>query len=291
MTALYEAFDAYLLDRTPQQWERDEVTRYRKRLYEALDLRFGLLAFFQSGSFSNGTGISMRSDVDYIARLPMDTQPSSSTTALRTVRDFLSGELHEATSVTISRPTVSVDFSGVVTAYEIVPSYLHSGDDDDTVLSIPGPDGTWIQSAPKAHLKYVTDANKLHNGGVKELARLLKSWKYEHDVPVSSFYLEMRAAQHGHTNTSIWHLTSLRNVLKAILDGDVRDMNDPLQLVNRIPSCSSQANRSQTARQMRVAVEHLYVAAAAWFAKRYSACTQQLQHVFGYGFSAVTEGP
>ncbi|MGH9126277.1 MAG: hypothetical protein ACRDZ8_16355 [Acidimicrobiales bacterium] len=54
-----------------------------------------------------------------------------------------------------------------------------------------------MESAPTEHLAYVNEVNKQTGieGAAKKLARLAEAWKYYNNVPVSSFYLEMRAAR------------------------------------------------------------------------------------------------
>lgn len=289
VTALWEAFDQYLSSVTPSKWERDEVKKYKDRLYKVLDAEFGLTAFFQSGSFSNGTGISGRSDVDYFARIPWDQRPQSSTTALTKVREVLEQDLWEATSVSVSRPTVTVVLPGVLAYYEIVPAYYErSGGDDQNVFLIPGPNGTWIESAPKAHLRYVRESNDKHGGSVKGLARLLKAWKYEHSVPISSFYLEVRAAAYGKANDRVFYLTSMLEVIKTLIQSDLAAMNDPTGLVKPIRACSSEANRSASLRALKTARDDLIAARDAWLTNDFWALSAALRRVFGYQFPSVT---
>lgn len=289
MTALWEAFDQYLSAVTPSTWERDEVKKYRDRLYKVLDDEFGLTAFFQSGSFSTGTGIATRSDVDYFARIPWDQRPQSSTTALTKVREVLQRDLWEATSVSVSRPTVTVVLPGVLAYYEIVPAYYErSGADEQNVFLIPGPNGTWIESAPKAHQRYVRESNDKHNGSVKSLARLLKAWKYEHSVPISSFYLEMRAAAYGKANDQVFYLTSMLEIIKTLIQSDLAAMNDPTGLVKPIRPCSSETNRAASLRALKTARDDLIAARDAWMINNFWGLSTGLQRVFGYTFPSVT---
>jgi len=53
----------------------------------------------------------------------------------------------------------------------------------------------------------VNDANAKPRGKAKRLARLIKAWKYFCDIPISSFYLEMRCASYLNridTYVDIW---------------------------------------------------------------------------------------
>ena len=290
MTALGEAFDQYLSAVTPSTWERDAVAKNRPRLYEVLDAEFDLLAFFQSGSFSNGTGISGHSDVDYFARIPYDQRPQSSTTALNKIRDVLKRDLWEASSVNVSRPTVTVVLPGVLSFYEIVPAYFERSDGEDSnVFLIPGPNGTWIESAPKVHLRYVRESNDKHNGKVKGLARLLKAWKYQHSVPVSSFYLEMRAAAYGKANDEVDYLIALLRIISALVQSNLAAMNDPTRLVKPIQPCSSEVNRATTLRALRTAQDDLVAAGEAVLNDDRWGQSAALQRIFGYTFPSVSK--
>lgn len=288
MTEMWEGFEQYLKSKQPQSWHREEVARYRSRLHQILDGEFGLLQFFQSGSFAHGTAVWPWSDVDYVARIPFDQQPGSSSTILTKVKDLLARELWETTDVTVARPTVTVNFSGLIARYEIVPAFLLRGSTDSTtVLQIPGPNGTWIESAPRAHLAFVRDADQEHHGRVKELARLLKAWKYQHSVPISSFYLEMRAAAYGNAKDTILHLTGMRDVIKSLVSSGLPAMNDPARLVNRITPCSSEAARSLAVSALRTAAGNLDAAHAAWLRDDSWDLTQALRAVLGSGFPYV----
>ena len=244
MTGLSESVVAYLAAKSPKAWEKAEVAKYRTRLHDVLNREFNLMSFYQSGSFEHGTAITPYADVDYIARIHFQDQPTSSTTILNKMRDLLKSELWEADDVYVAQPTVTIQFSGVITYYEITPAYLERNvADDQQVVVIPASGGGWREAAPKAHLKFVRDMDKKHGGGVRRLTRLLKAWKYEHDVPISSFYLEMRAAEHGKNNDSFWILYAVGDVVAKLISTDLAAMNDPAKLVNRITACSSESNR------------------------------------------------
>jgi hypothetical protein len=86
-----------------------------------------------------------------------------------------------------------------------------------------------LDSAPAEHLAYVNEVNSIKKiaGGAKKLARLIKAWKYYNDVPISSFYLEMRAAQYLSTESSfvpVWDICGLLEHLNQIA---LAAMNDP----------------------------------------------------------------
>ncbi|GAB3121930.1 hypothetical protein GCM10027160_39960 [Streptomyces calidiresistens] len=282
-----QAFDEFLKKKTPKEWEREEVSQCRKRIHDVLDRRYGVYSFFQSGSFSNGTGISQKSDVDYFARLPLDRKTEYPSSLLESMKEALRENLWEASRVWISRPTVSIDFNRLVTQYEVTPAfYERLGRGSNEVFLIPGPGNTWRESSPRAHLNYVHDSNLKHGGKVKGLARLLKAWKYEHDVPISSFYLEMRAAQYGASKDSIFYPPALCDLVRSIINYEARSMNDPMGLVNRITACSSEQNRSTTLRKMKNHLPLLESAYEEWTKDNWMS-SQRYRTVFGPDFPQV----
>lgn len=287
MVHLWEGINQYLADRAPNDWEKAEVRRYRQRLYDILNAKYRLMSFYQSGSFQHGTAVTPHSDVDYIARIHFEDKPLSSTAILNNIRQLLKDELYEAISVSVSRPTVTVQFPGLVTRYEITPAYLIRGtSDDDRVVSIPSPGGGWREAAPKAHTKFVAEVDRQRNGSVRELARLLKAWKYEHGVPISSFYLEMRSADHGKNNDFIWSLTSLKAIANNLITTNLAAMNDPTGLVSRINPCSSESSRLTSMTHLRELHKNLDAAKTAWLegpSRRYE-MNQVLSAIWGPSF-------
>lgn len=287
MTDLWQAIDQYLTARAPQEWHRAEVRRYRERIHSILRSKFRLVAFFQSGSFQHGTAVMPYSDIDYMARIDYGDKPPSSNTILNKMRDVLKGELWEADEVVVSRPTVTLKFQGFVTNYEITPAYwLRGSSDENRVVQIPASAGAWREAAPQAHNKFVADTDDKHNGNVREIARLLKAWKYEHSVPISSFYLEMRSAEYGKNNNAIWSLITLRTIVAKLIITELAAMNDPTGLVSRIMPCSGETARLAAMAELRKLKKNLdaaYEAHQVGESQRW-AMNQALQAIWGPDF-------
>jgi hypothetical protein len=193
-----EGFEEFLKRLTPTQAQRDAGASHRASVKGALEANLTVRNFFETGSFSHGTGVRGHSDIDVLVSLG-DAKPDSSYTALNWVKDVLSTRFPR-TPVMIRRPAVVVQFGGGYETWEVIPGFLTGrGGKDQFVYDIPGPSAgsAYIDSAPKEHLSYVDACNeKPHKGDAKDLARLIKAWKYYCDIPISSFYVEMRGAQH-----------------------------------------------------------------------------------------------
>lgn len=98
---------------------------------------------------------------------------------------------------------------------------------------------------PTAHLNYVNKVNQKPNiaGGAKKLARLAKAWKYYNNVPVSSFYLEMRAARHMADEPAFVPAWDICLLLEKLNTNQLAAMNDPQGLASPFHACSSDATR------------------------------------------------
>ncbi len=72
-------FAEFLRRLTPTTGESEAAKRHRASIEACLKKDFGLLRFFRTGSFGNGTSIRHCSDVDYFASIPaknLRTTPS-----------------------------------------------------------------------------------------------------------------------------------------------------------------------------------------------------------------------
>ena len=83
-----------------------------------------------------------------------------------------------------------------------------------------------------------------HKGDAKGLSRLIKAWKYYCNVPVSSFYLEMRCVQHVATQSSYIHVYDVCQVLEKLDGHELAPMNDPKGATGGFHACSTDAKRT-----------------------------------------------
>lgn len=174
-----EGFDEFLKRLVPTEAQRAAGMGHRATVEAALENNLKVRNFYESGSFSHGTGVRHFSDIDAFVSLG-ETKPGSSYTALEWVRDVLATRF-PSTPVAIRRPAVKVRFGGGYETWELIPAFLTGrGGADQLVYDIPGPSAgsAWIDSAPKEHLNYVDECNKKPGeGNAKALARLIKAWK------------------------------------------------------------------------------------------------------------------
>lgn len=239
-----EGFEVFLKRLVPTPAQRDAGASHRASVKSALEANLTVWNFFETGSFSHGTGVRHYSDIDALVSIGHD-KPSSSYTALNWVKDALMTRF-PATNIVIRRPAVVVEFAGGYETWEVIPGFLTArGDEGVYVYDIPSPvtGGGWIGAAPKEHLAYVNECNKApHQGDAKDLARLVKTWKYYCNVPISSFYLEMRAAQHVRSIDAYIHVWDICLLLEKLVSHQLADMNDSRGASGRFSACSSDSS-------------------------------------------------
>lgn len=146
---------------------------------------------------------------------------------------------------------------------------------------IADPQGGWMKSFPEEHNKYVNEINGKHSGGgAKKLARHLKIWKYKRNVPVSSCYLEMRAAKFLSAETAYVPIIDLHYSLKHLGTIKLASMNDPTGLGSRFGSCSSESTQADALSKLATAVSRSERAMSYYLADNNEKAIEQLKLLF-----------
>ena len=250
-----EAFDIYIKRLIPSSVERAKASSHRTSIQAKLEDRFGLYRMYESGSWKHGTGVVGHSDVDYFISLksPKPVYGYSALTAVKTAML----ERFPSTYIHISHPAVVLEFGSGYERVELIPAYPSlSLANNDIRYDIPGVLTDWMESTPESHLKYVNDCNNIAaiKGGAKKLARLAKAWKYNRNVPISSFYLEMRAAKYMASQASVILPLDFTYFLRRLQADNLAAMNDPTGSTGRINPCSSDANHRDAMSKLNTAV-------------------------------------
>lgn len=281
-----EAFELFIDRLAPTNAQREAGASHRSSVKAALEKELSVKNFFETGSFNHGTGVRGLSDTDVLVSIG-NGRPQSSYTALNWVKDALQARFPR-TTVKIRRPAVVVEFAGGYETWEVIPGFITGrGGDGQFVYDIPGPSAgsAWIDTAPQEHLKYVNTCNKSpKNGDAKKLVRLIKAWKYYRDVPISSFYLEMRAAQHVAAQTHYIHIWDVCQLLEKLDSHALAAMNDPSGASGRIYACSSDSTRTDALSKLSTAATRARKALDAYRADNFSDAFYYLDLLFGGQF-------
>jgi hypothetical protein len=141
----------------------------------------------------------------------------------------------------VNCPAVKVPFGLLAKENtEVVPAIYH-GDTDDgyDIYAIPNCRDGWMKSSPDAHNSYVTSVNKSLGGKVKPLIRFIKAWKYYQNVPISSFYLELRVAKYAAEQSVIIYDLDVQFMLARLQADGLAQMRDPMGISGYINPCST----------------------------------------------------
>lgn len=260
---------------TPSPTEFDAARGHRNSIETRLKSDLDAYRMFETGSLSHGTAVSQVSDADYFVWLP-GPKPSAGT-ALDRVRNSLNNRFSN-TTFRVSSPAVVCTFASTARSVEIIPAYING----DYSYSIPDPQsGGWMESNPQNHLTYVTEANKKHDGDTKKMIRLLKAWKYRKNVPISSFYLEMRGAKHAAGIGGFIVFWDLCLTLEKMVETGLSAMNDPTKTGPRFNACSTEAYRQNALSKTRTAAVHARRAVTAYNANQHDVAIRELNSLFG----------
>lgn len=245
-----ETASSWLKDLTtlwaPSSTQFTGARSHKHSIETRLDLDMGIFRMFEIGSLRHETGVYHYSDADYLVSLKGE-RPIAPLTALNKVKASLQSR-YTSTLITIRQPAVVCHFSdGIV---EVVPAYdaTHGG------YFIPDPTGGWMLTYPENHNAWVTSVNAKHGGAAKKLARQVKIWKYNRNAPISSCYLEMRAAQHMDGEPSYVPLWDLHAALNKIYVSNLAAMNDPTGLGSRFTATSSSTTHADAISKLFTAV-------------------------------------
>lgn len=256
-------FRDFLEKLTPSAVETEAAKTHRSSIKTRLENDFGLRRFVKIGSFGNGTSISGYSDIDYLASMSPGTLTTDSTYSLQKIRDSLDQRFPN-TSVRVGCPAVVIPFgSAKWETTEVVPADFIKSENDHYVYDIPDCNGGWKRASPDAHNAYVDAANTKHSGRTKALIRFVKAWKFYRNVPISSFYLELRVAKYAAGETSIVYGVDIKNVLNQLRNASLAAMQDPMGISGYIAACKTKVQHDDAISRLDTAATRAENACAA----------------------------
>ena len=281
-----EGFRDFLKKLTPGGAESDGVKAHRETIKTCLENNFGLVRFTRIGSFGNGTSIFGYSDVDYLACLPRDQLTANSTYSLGKVRDALAVRF-PYTGVRVNCPAVCCPLGTTAAERtEVLPADYMRENNRYKVYDIADGAGGWMKTSPDAHNAYVRSVDDKLSGKVKPLIRFLKAWKCFRDVPISSFYLELRVAKYAAAEGSIVYEIDVKNILKILFDCQLASMQDPVGISGYIEACSTDTKKQDALSKLETALTRAENARDAAYRDNFSQAFEWWRLVYNYEFPA-----
>lgn len=238
---------------TPSGYESGKAASHKASITSRLQTYYDLKQLFYSGSANNGTSISSYSDVDFFAWIPTSKLKQNSAISLREIKECLQ-ERFPNTAVYVDTLAVVLDFgSADWDRAEIIPADYVEQKDSRNVYDIPNGSGDWMRSSPSTHTSYVTEENTRLGKKLKPLIRFLKAWKYYCNVPISSFYLELRATKWMEGESSIVYDIDLCTVLGKLQSCSLAAMQDPKGISGYVSACATEAKKTDALSKLATA--------------------------------------
>jgi SMODS domain-containing protein len=238
-----EGFRDFLVKLTPSGTETASAKKHRESILTCLKRKYTVNRFFRTGSFGNGTSISGYSDVDYFASIARDQLKSDSGKTLTEMKNQLQG-CFPRTTVKVDSPAVVLDFGTADwETHEVVPADYIRKENSHSVYDIPDGVGGWIKSSPENHNAYIQSLDKKLDNKLRPLIRFIKAWKFYRNVPISSFYLELRTAEYASGETYILYSSDVKGVLGHLKSKGLASIRDPKGISGLIPACSTNAKK------------------------------------------------
>ena len=112
------------------------------------------------------------------------------------------------------------------------------------IYHIPDCSDGWMEASPDAHNHFVREKDKSLSNKVKPLIRFMKAWKYFHDVPISSFYLELRVAKYASKENYISYPIDIKRLFAHLDDLGLAQIQDPMRISGYVSPCRSDSQLS-----------------------------------------------
>jgi hypothetical protein len=251
-TTINAAFDQFHGWISTAPAETEAAKDHRAGIEQKLREEFGLVSFFRAGSFENGTFVFGHSTVDWFAVMPELSPWPDSHRLLVNVAAALRAKFPN-TGVRVVSPAVVLPCGQSPSESSEVTPVFDVGLTTRGFRQFTMPDGSggWMAATPDAHNEYVRAIDQGHEGRVKSLIRLLKGWKHLRNVPISSFYLELVAAEYAKTQEAIIYDIDLRNVLERILATGLMPYSDPGVPGHTITPCKTASHQADALSKIR----------------------------------------
>ena len=245
---LEQGFDTFIGWLAPLSTEHDKAASHKDSVFSCLSTNFNCSRLMEKGSFGNSTGIRHYSDTDYFACIPNDKLSSSSTYTLTKVKNALQSTFWSTEGIRVNTPAVQIPFGKYASeSLEITPcafkGVIDTNGGKHQAYEIPDGNDGWMLSSPSAHNAYVRKQDERLGGKLKPFIQLVKAWKYYNNVPIISFYLELRATKYAEGESSIVYDIDLKRFMKYLDNCGLASIQDPMGVSGLIPSCTTETKK------------------------------------------------
>jgi hypothetical protein len=288
MSAVSDALKSLLSRIQPTGGEVQAAERHFATIRTRLETVFAAKNFPKAGSFSRGTFIRGRSDVDVFAQIPLEevwwgNQWKSSSTILEKFRREIAARLPN-TPVGRDVHAIVVEFTDM--DIDVVPAAWggFSKEYKRPMYYIPDGDGGWMLTSPEIHNGYIALKNQESGGKLRAVAQLFKFWRLCRSpaIPISSFHIEMVLASEGVCTGVKSYAECMTEMLQKMAERGCAGIRDPYGISGNIPATKTEAQRATALASVKNSREHAKAALALERSGRMQEALEQWNYVFNY---------
>lgn len=246
---LEQGFDGLIKWLVPANSEHKKAVSHKKSISSCFRNNFDCSLLFETGSFGNNTGVRHYSDTDYFAVCRDYNSINNSLYLLRKSKKALQITFwRTAEKIKINSPSVTIPFGNYASEnIEVTPCFyeglVNTPYGRKKSYAIADGFGGWMFSSPQAHTAYVKAENIRLNKKLKPLIRLVKAWKFFYNVPISSFYLELRVTKFAENKKKIVYDVDLYRFMKNLYQMNLASIQDPMRVSGNVHACISDAKK------------------------------------------------
>lgn len=254
-----QGFQLFLSWQEPLASESAKALSHRYSARACLDNNFECYGFTETGSFGNGTGVRHYSDVDYFASIPTKNLTANSANFLRKLKSAFQATFWNTQGIEVNTPAVVIPFGKYASENLEVTPCAYNGMTDTTLgkfpkYQIPDGNGGWMYSSPQAHNAYVKQVDKKLNGKLKPIIKLVKAWKFMNNVPIISFYVELRVTSILSDRAISSYDQALYLVFRELYRLQLAAIQDPMRISGLIPASKSLAQKATALSRLETAL-------------------------------------
>ena len=180
--------------------------------------------------------------------MPANKVYTDSAYTLRKVKEALQETFWRTEGIAVNTPAVKIPFGQYASeTLEITPctfiGLIDTPVGNKGSYDIPNYEGGWMKSSPQADNGYVKREDERLDYKLKPLIRLIKAWKFYNNVPINSFYLELRTTKYAEGESSIVYDIDVKRVMKFLYDNDLPNIQDPMGISGYVRACPTDAKR------------------------------------------------
>jgi hypothetical protein len=188
-TTIISGFDTLRANLNISGLQESTVSTRQSNIRDAVEAEMKVLDSFLAGSYRRSTLIAPLSSADidiFVVLDPQYFEQNGQASLLDKVKRVLRKTYTKTPEISRNGQAVTISFTDFKA--DVVPCFRRDGGGfliPDSVMK------RWIPTDPKKHIDIWQQANRMHNGDLVPLMKMIKAWNVSHSWLLTSFHLEV----------------------------------------------------------------------------------------------------